>query len=336
MIHEQGNSSLVSIIIPLYNVEDYIERTLISIDKQIYKNIEVVVIDDGSTDKSYEVTEKYLSKCNFKYCLCRQDNAGVSAARNKGLSIASGQYIVFVDSDDVLSPYYVMQMYEQLNNNNNINMAICGHYIFEDDNAIGTLPQTAGKIEYMSSLDMMEKFMYGTIKISIWTIMVRRDLINNFGIKFAEGYKYSEDIHFVWRLLAHIDRVVYDQTPLYYYRMRPLSAMAKFNESRLDGMYLMQQLEGYFKEHCKQFAEKFLRYGVARWVWATMWQSACALPYDEFEKFCLKLHSNEKMKSLKSFPNLRVRLSSQVFIFSKYAYYLLSRTVSRLYNISRF
>ena len=117
MLHEQDASSLISIIIPFYNVEDYIERTLASIDTQLYKNIELILIDDGSTDKSYEVAERYLFKCDYKHMLVKQEHSGVSSARNNGLSIASGEYVAFVDSDDLLSPYYIKQMYEHLNTN---------------------------------------------------------------------------------------------------------------------------------------------------------------------------------------------------------------------------
>lgn len=335
MLHEQDIDSLVSIIIPLYNVEHYIGRTLVSIDKQIYKNIEVILIDDGSTDKSYEIAEKYLSNCNFKHILVKQENSGVSAARNKGLSIATGQYVVFVDSDDLLSSYYIKQMYDHFSTHN-IEMVLCGFRTFENDNTVKALSHIAEKNELMSSLTVMREFLYGTIKISVWSLMVKREIITNFQLKFAEGYKYSEDIHFVWRLLAHADKIIYDQSQLYYYRMRAASAMAKFNESRLDGMYLMQELEEYFQKFCKSFSGEFFQYGVARWVWATMWQSSCALPYGQFKNFCLKLRSNEMMSRLRCFPSLRVRLSSQIFVFSNYAYYLFSRIVARVNNVNRF
>lgn len=335
MLHGQATSSLVSVIVPFYNVEDCIERTLVSIDKQVYKNIEVILIDDGSTDKSYELAEKYLSKCDFKHILVRQENAGVSAARNIGLSIASGEYVVFVDSDDLLSPYYIKQMYEHLNNNQ-IEMVICGFHTFKDDMNVSNLPHVLDKTEIMNSLEVMQKFLYGAIKISVWSIMVKKELITSFQLRFAEGYKYSEDIHFVWMLLAHTNKVTYDHTHLYYYRMRTGSAMEKFNEFRLDGLYLMQDLEGYFKNHCERFAAEFLKYGVARWVWGTMWQSACALPYSEFKDFCLKLMANEMMKKLSDFPDARVRVSSKMFILSNYVYYLSSRIAARVSNVNRF
>jgi glycosyltransferase involved in cell wall biosynthesis len=333
MSHDLDSSSLVSIIIPFYNVEDYIEKTLASIYTQVYKNIEVILIDDGSTDKSSIVAERYLSKFNFKYTLVRQKNSGVSAARNYGLSLASGDYVVFIDSDDLLSPCYIKQMYEHLVTNQ-IEMVISGFHTFVDDITISNpLPE---KTEIMNSLEVMQGFLYGIIKISVCSLMVKRKLITDFGLKFAQGYRYSEDIHFVWRLLAHTNKVAYDRTGLYFYRMRTGSAMANINEARLDGMYLMQDLEQYFKNHCEDFAGEFLKYGVARWIWATMWQAACALPYGEFNNFCLKMRANEMMNRLKFFPDARVRFSAKVFLFSNYSYYMCARIAARAGNVNRF
>ena len=215
-------------------------------------------------------------------------------------------------------------------------MVIGGFYAFEDDRTVSNLPHIHGKTDIINSLEVMRKFLYGTIKISICSLMIRRELIDNFELRFAEGYKYSEDIHFVWRLLAHTNKVAFDSTHLYYYRMRTWSAMAKFNESRLDGMYLMQYLEEYFKNHCKNFAGEFLKYGVARWIWATMWQASCALLYGEFKDFCIKLRANEMMTKLKSFPDARVRVSSRIFTLSNYVYYVSSRIAARLGKVNRF
>lgn len=335
MLQKQDIDNLVSIIVPLYNVEHYIERTLMSINKQVYHNIEVILIDDGSTDKSYEVAEKYLSNSNYKHILVRQENSGVSAARNKGLSIATGKYIVFVDSDDVLSPYYVKQMYDHFKKNN-ITMVICGFRTFKIDSAIQYSPHIIKGNNLLSSLSVMREFLYGTMKISICSIMVERDFIQKYQIKFAEGYKYSEDIHFVWRLLAHAEEILYDQTPLYYYRNRDGSAMAKFNEDRFDGMFLMQELETYFQKFCSRFADEFSQYGVARWVWATMWQAAYALSYCQFKNYCLKMRSSEMLRKLSRFPSPRVRASSQLFLISNIAYYFLSRIAVRINNVNRF
>jgi glycosyltransferase involved in cell wall biosynthesis len=335
MVIEQKNKILVSIIVPFYNVEDFIENTLISIEGQIFRDFEVILINDGSTDNSHKVVEKYLSKCSFRSLLLSQENSGVSAARNRGLLNAAGEYIVFVDADDILSPRYVGQMYENISKNKT-QMTICSFDTFVDDKSLPTKIQHEGKAELIDSLDLKYKFLLGTVKISVCSIMVKRELLSKYNIRFAEGYKYSEDIHFVWRVLAHTDKVVIDLLPLYYYRWRSGSAMANFAESRLDGLYLMKDLEKYFQTYCEGFAQEFKKYGVARWVWSTMWQAACALPYSEFKAICLKMNAGDMMKKLKKFPDVRVSKSASLYNLNYYAYYRLARITACLTGINRF
>ena len=100
---------LITIVVPVYNVEKYIEACLYSIMKQTYKNIEVVIVDDGSTDKSGDICDDF-SKIDSRAKVVHQSNIGLSGARNKGISIASGKYITFVDSDDLLYPTYIEKL----------------------------------------------------------------------------------------------------------------------------------------------------------------------------------------------------------------------------------
>lgn len=93
---------LVSIIVPIYNVEKYLSACMESIVNQTYSNIEIILVNDGSTDKSFEIANQFLNQCD-NVILINQSNKGVSVARNKGLEIAKGEWIVFVDSDDIIS-----------------------------------------------------------------------------------------------------------------------------------------------------------------------------------------------------------------------------------------
>lgn len=336
MVIEQENKVLVSIIVPFYNVEEYIGKTLLSIENQTFFNFEAILIDDGSTDKSHQVVENYISKCRFKNVLIRQENSGVSAARNNGLKHASGEYVVFVDADDVLSSFYISRMYEHLSLNN-AELTICGFQTFEDDDKLKFNSRPSQQeAQILDSLDIMHKTLLCTLKISAWSLMIRRELLDIHNIRFAEGYKYDEDIHFIWRVLAHVDNIVFDPTPLYYYRMRSGSAMAKFNESRLDGMYLMQDIEEYLQRNCEYFFREFNKFGVARWVWALMWQAACALPYKQFKDVCRRMQAFEMMARLKKFPDSRVSISAQLFAYSKYAFYCVARIAARLKGVDRF
>jgi len=335
MVIEQDKKVLVSIIVPFYNVEDYIEKTLLSFENQTFKNFEVILIDDGSTDKSRQVVAKYLPKCSFKSKLISQKNSGVSVARNKGLTQVSGEYFVFVDSDDILSPFYINKMYNHLKKNDAL-MTICGFKFFKEDKLIKKNTTATKEAELLGSLDLLEKNLWGTIKIPIGSFMIKGELLQKYNIWFADGYQYDEDIHFVWRVLAHVDNVVFDRTPLFYYRLRSGSVMAKFNEHRLKGIILMHDLEEYFQRNRKDFSGKFNKYGVARWVWAVMWQAACALSYIQYKDICIRMKSPEMMDNLKEFPDYRVSMSAHIYAYSHYAFYLVARIAARLKGLNRF
>ena len=111
------NNDLISIIVPVYNVEKYIVRCLESILSQTYKNIEVIIVNDGSVDKSGEICERYAKKDN-RIKLINKSNGGLSDARNKGIDQANGIYITFVDSDDYISQNYVEILYKLIKENN--------------------------------------------------------------------------------------------------------------------------------------------------------------------------------------------------------------------------
>ena len=127
-------NNLISIIVPIYNSENYIKKCLDSILAQTYSNLEVILIDDGSTDNSYNICKDYQKKDN-RIVLLQQKNAGVSRARNHGLEVAKGEYIGFVDSDDYIEP----EMYEILLNSiieSNSKIAICNYYYENEDSKL--------------------------------------------------------------------------------------------------------------------------------------------------------------------------------------------------------
>lgn len=118
-----SDSPLISVIIPVYNVEKYLHRCLDSVIEQTYKNLEVILIDDGSTDHSGEICDDYAAK-DVRIHVIHQENQGVSAARNKGLDTAKGEYIAFVDSDDYILPEMYAKMLECIIENN-VDFCVC-------------------------------------------------------------------------------------------------------------------------------------------------------------------------------------------------------------------
>ncbi len=224
---------LVSVIVPVYNVCDYLKNCLESIIKQTYNDLEIIIIDDGSTDTSGEICDEYQKK-DKRIQVIHTDNRGLSIARNTGIEISQGKYICFVDSDDFISKYYVEEMLKvAIKTDSDIvicewnkyrqNSYVCDevHEISDDD------------IEYLS-----EKYLYDqefiinkTMKLSYaWNKMIKREVISD--IRFPEG-RYYEDAAVYYMLLDKSSRTAMISSKLYYYRVDNNSiTRSKYSEKK--------------------------------------------------------------------------------------------------------
>ena len=190
-----SNSPLVSVIIPIYNASDYLQRCLVSILNQSYKNIEIILINDGSTDNSVEICKKW-EKDNNNIIFIDSLNKGVSEARNKGLEISKGDYICFIDSDDYIDKNYIKillqtALYE------NADIVECNYKrVLENGNLI----EKKDLKEYCktNTYDIIHDFLYGLqFSNTVWNKIFKKDILNN--VKF-KPYATSEDFNF----LAHV------------------------------------------------------------------------------------------------------------------------------------
>ena len=217
------NTPLVSVVIPMYNVENYIGETLQSILNQTYKNIEIIVVDDGSKDKSAEVVKDYQQKnACIRYIF--QENSGVSAARNRGIEEASGEYIAFLDSDDLWLESKIEKQLERISSTG-MGACYCGfkHY-------------TDGRI----GREFPERYFEGTIfkevlqeKTVVWTssLIVRREIIQQNNLLFEKGCSWAEDMEFFAKLMC-FTKVCCVKEHLALYRQRENSL--SYSPSRLD------------------------------------------------------------------------------------------------------
>lgn len=316
---------LVSVIIPMYNVEKFVEWCLASIEEQTYEYIEIICIDDGSTDETYSVASAWKEKSRYKFVVYKIKNSGVSVARNIGVSYATGEYICFVDADDMLSSEYIGTLVQTLEKRRLCGAAICGKKNideYENRSFAYKRAYTELEIEYFDSYSIMEKMLYHKLVAGIWNLMIRRKILEKNELKFAEGYAYSEDLQFVWKTIACCNEVAVISAPLYLYRIRSSSAMRKFDIRRKDGLYLFKQLEIFMTEKRPEFSKQFEKYGVAYWIWSTMWQAVNLS--DTYKQFCDKTDEYSPklyIQRLLDYPNIKVRVTSILFLISKKVYY---------------
>lgn len=209
------NKELISVIVTAYNIKDYLPRCLDSLLKQTYGNLEVIVVDDGSTDGTADICDEYVAK-NERICVIHKENGGPSSARNAGLAIAHGEYIGYVDGDDWTEP----EMYEQMLAAciaNRAEIAICT-YRQVGKGGFNTTP--TGNVLALSCEEALEIYISGHpqyhIYHSVWSKLFKREIIRD--ITFREGRK-SEDIMYTTQAMTKASKCVFLDTPYYNYMM---------------------------------------------------------------------------------------------------------------------
>lgn len=198
---------LISIIIPVYNVERYLEKCLISVKNQTYKNLEVIIIDDGSTDSSGVICEN-IAKNDNRFNVYHVNNGGVSSARNIGIRQAHGKYIAFVDADDTIDPKYIQVLYEAMEINK-VDIVMCGvKEINVSTNIISVIEIKSGyKIGNLKN-DFGEIFMLGLGSLLQFPVvkLFKLNIIREFNLKFDENSTWGEDGLFNWAYFIYVDR----------------------------------------------------------------------------------------------------------------------------------
>ena len=217
----------ISVIIPVYNVENYIERCLASVQAQSFTDFEVLIVDDGSPDRSAELAEKYTADSRFK--LIRQKNGGPGAARNTALAQAQGEYVAFVDSDDAVTADFLEKLYAAAAETR-ADVVMCG-YMLCDKNGNHTREKILIKRPdvYTGEEIMNDLLRDVSVKCFLWNKLWKRSLFTDNGILFPTGL--FEDTYTVSLLIYAAERVavIKDRTYIYTRRGDSITGMTDRN-----------------------------------------------------------------------------------------------------------
>lgn len=253
---------MISLIVPVYNTECYLERCIESIISQDYPNIEVILVNDGSEDNSKDIIQSYSKKYNNIICI-EQENRGVGAARNTGMRNATGDYISFVDSDDVLYSDYCSYL---MNIIGNADIAIAGRDKYINDAYFES--NTASHIMTVDAIEAIKYSFSGTYNTRpAWGKLFKRKIVED--IFFVEGHIF-EEIRYAIDTFSVAKKVVFADKDLYSYRIREGSIMTSNQERQIKDFTL--SLEYVFKvlcrkhiyEDCKEEFKYNISTGIAR------------------------------------------------------------------------
>lgn len=234
---------LVSVIVPIYNVEQYLNKCVESIINQTYRHLEVILVDDGSPDRCGEICQEFARK-DARIKVLHKKNGGLSDARNAGLEIATGKYVLFTDSDDYIKKDLVEKCVDAAESNKS-DMVIFDFLRIEE----GVEELVSVDIEKSGVYTLKEepKLLFGSP--SAGNKLFRRDLFVTTGICFPVG-KYYEDLGTIPKLLLLANRITYLKEAFYYYIIRPGSIMtaAKFEKNYTDRTEMINGILNFYEE----------------------------------------------------------------------------------------
>ncbi len=243
---------LVSIIVPVYNAEKYLEKCLESLVNQTLKDIEIILVDDGSKDSSLSICKNYEQKYeNIK--VLSQKNQGPSAARNNALNYATGKYIGFVDSDDFVKPETFELASKELDENQDTELVIWGTNVVSDDNLpyVNWFEETYFKLKYSGKNDLNSDILFSTAVVP-WNKLYRSSIIKEHSVTFPEGRLY-EDNAFWWKYIAWCKKIIFLDEKLHFYNMRETSlrgeVIHKKEECEADRIYMVEDVYNYYSRN---------------------------------------------------------------------------------------
>lgn len=225
---DKKSSPKISIIVPVYNVEEYLPRCLDSLLAQSYENIEIILVDDGSQDCSGEICDTYAA-LDPRVCVIHKENGGVSLSRNIALDKANGEIIAFADSDDWVEENWIERLLQPFLEQDDMDVSICGWYRHEDD-----VIKLYGDRYPSGTIDGCQAFRIAVRGAGfdgyLWNKMFRASLIKD--LRFREDIAICEDLLFTCQVFMRSKKIECISSPLYHYMIRPNSALRSYTLRR--------------------------------------------------------------------------------------------------------
>ena len=248
----------VSIIVPVYNTENYIERCLNSLVNQTLEDIEIIVVNDGSTDNTGKILQKYRDKIK----IIEQKNSGIATTRNKGLEIATGKYIAFVDSDDWLEIDEIEKLYNKAIDND-FDCVMCNYWYIDDKKKWNGVVSATKDI---TNINDKKEFIIKMFPV-IWDKLYKREKIKSF--KFKDGV-WAEDVEYLYRIMSNINSIGIVEDKLYYYYQREKSDSRLYDKRVYDYIDNFNGIIDFYKKNNLYNEYKTeLEYCYVRYLYAT-------------------------------------------------------------------
>ncbi len=303
----------VSVIVPVFNSSQYIGATLDSIINQDFDSFEVIVIDDGSTDDSLDIINEKLSTTNVPNTIIHQENQGVSSARNKGIEASNGVYLVFVDSDDYITPNHLSELY-----NGETDFSLI--QIIKKEGNIISKPHVYSQ-SIISTKEFIEMELKMQIPFNFVQLMYKSDIIKNNSIKFPSDYIYGEDTYFALVALSYGDKVAISNEVTYHYIQHSSSAIRTSEFRRFDIVEIFEQLASFYeRQGFNDLANLIITSRIPKAIFGNM-NYFFYNGYD-FNEVINKMKELDLFDKLSKFEgNIKFKLKIRLFLLNPRIYY---------------
>ncbi len=315
-----GNNHLISVIIPVYQAEGYICNCLQSLVEQDLEDFELVLVNDGTKDRSIELADEFLSDKKIDYRIIHKENGGQASARNLGVLESKGKYIVFVDSDDAVCPEYLATLYDNIVSSD-CRVAIA-NYQTVTEKTLFNRPQQIFEPNVMSRKEISDRFLTRRINIVVTSMIIEKEEFVNKALWFDESVRFGEDFFFYWRLLASQDRVVYNKTPVYNYFVRGGSTTTSVNVEKM--LTNIKALPRLYADLEGVFGKKMSKFVISRQKFAMLRVGAMFGNYCDYMEIYRALDFNAERRKLLGFPDVRVKLLVASLYVYKRVFYIVN------------
>lgn len=312
---EMTSSAKITVIIPVYNMQSYLKEALLSLEHQKYKNFEVIIVDDGSTDNSRVIIDDFKKSSTLRIAYYYQSNKGVSAARNYGLDLCQTNLVCFLDADDTL-PEYALELYAR--------------YEKEYDTVVGYTSRTNKTNENINKTHdgvdyIMNDYLFRNSKYQFCSFLYKKKILDDFSIRFSQDLKYGEDEEFTWKYLCHCKTALTIETDVYFYRDNQQSASHNVSFKRTQVIDTMIRVNSYFRMEHHPFANKLEKYGIAKAKLSILKQFSEQRMKDMYKLLVESTKYNYSMIPLLGFPDIRIKIASGLFLLSPSLFYKIVR-----------
>ena len=302
----------VSVIVPIYNVEKYLEKCINSLLSQTLEDIQIILVNDGSKDNSGNIAREYEKNNKNRIIYVEKENGGLSDARNYGLKYATGDFVAFLDSDDYIEKNAYEEMYNKAIEEN-ADYVECD-FIWEFPNKIRVDKQYPYK---------NKKEMLSFVRVVAWNKLIKRQLITDNNLEFPKGLRY-EDVEFTYKLIPFVNKFAYVDKPFIHYVQREGSIANVQNERTAEIFTVLDNVIEFYKKN--NIYEKYrdeLEYNYARYLLCSSLKRMCKIK-DKSNKEKLLTESREKLNL--NFPNWKENVILKTVNIGKNKY---MRTVNK-------